>query len=515
MSRKFNLFSKLSPARSIGARLILLAVAGLVLMLLMSSYSALIQRKQMIADREARLTSVIELGETLVRDYVKQSASGTMSAEEAQRQARAALAAMRFEGDNYLIIYGTDYHMVQHPNAALIGKNLSELKDANGVRIVYEVVEEAKRASGKFTPYLWPKAGSKTPVPKLSSGVLVKEWGWVLSSGIYLDDVDRAFMAQVQNLAIGVGIAMLVMLLLALWVTRSIVRPVGNALNAANALAAGDLTTQLDTSGKDEIGQMMSALQTMAGRLAQIIGDVRTSADNLSNASAQVAATAQSLSQSASEQAASVEETTSSMEQMTASIAQNTDHAAITDEMATRAAAEAGNSGRAVAQTAEAMTAIATKIGIIDEIAYQTNLLALNAAIEAARAGDHGKGFAVVAGEVRKLAERCQIAAQEIGGVAQDSVRLAEQAGTRLNDMVPAIVRTSELVQEIAAASREQSAGVSQINGAMEQLNQATQQNASASEELAATAEEMGSQAQQLQDLMQFFHLDRQAARHH
>jgi len=297
-------------------------------------------------------------------------------------------------------------------------------------------------------------------------------------------------------------------LVLAFLITRTITRPIGQALDAATRLAEGDLTVKIESDSKDEVGLLMSAMQNMIGKLTQIISEVRTAADNLTNAAGQVSATAQSLSQSSSEQAASVEETTASMEQMTASISQNTENAKVTDGMASKSAKEAAEGGEAVNRTVEDMKSIAGKIGIIDDIAYQTNLLALNAAIEAARAGDHGKGFAVVAAEVRKLAERSQIAAQEIGGLASSSVKQAERAGTLLTEMVPSIRKTSDLVQEIASASQEQSSGVAQINGAMGQLNQATQQNASASEELAATAEELGSQAEQLQQTMTFFRLD-------
>ena len=321
------------------------------------------------------------------------------------------------------------------------------------------------------------------------------------------DSIEAARTAQMLVISASI-IAALIAIAFAWWITRSITRPIGEAVVVAERLAEGDLTVKLDADGKDEVGQLMTAMQSMIGKLTQIIGEVRTAADNLSNAAGQVSATAQSLSQSSSEQAASVEETTSSMEEMTASIAQNTENARVTDGMASKAAHEAAEGGEAVSKTVEDMKSIASKIGIIDDIAYQTNLLALNAAIEAARAGDHGKGFAVVAAEVRKLAERSQVAAQEIGDLASSSVKQAERAGSLLTEMVPTIRKTSDLVQEIASASSEQSAGVGQINGAMGQLNQATQQNASASEELAATAEELGSQAEQLQQTMTFFRLD-------
>ncbi len=306
-------------------------------------------------------------------------------------------------------------------------------------------------------------------------------------------------------LLIVVGVAVALGIILGLALSRLISVPLREAVGVADALAKGDLTVRIQERGKDETGQLLSAMKRMVGKLAQVITEVRGATDSLSSASEEVGATAQSVSQASSEQAASVEETSSAMEQMGASINQNAENARVTDGMAAKAATEAEEGGRAVKETVEAMQQIAKKITIIDDIAYQTNLLALNAAIEAARAGEHGKGFAVVAAEVRKLAERSQVASQEIGELASGSVGLSDKAGKLLDEIVPSIQKTAELVQEITAASHEQSSGVGQINTAIGQLNQATQENASAAEELASTAEEMSSQAEQLQGVMSFF----------
>jgi len=280
---------------------------------------------------------------------------------------------------------------------------------------------------------------------------------------------------------------------------------VGQAVASATD---GDFSRRIPTHDKRGLhAQLCENFNQLIDTVSTTFREVRASAEQLSSASEQVSQTSQSLSMGASQQAASVEQTTASLQEISSSVRGNAESATVTDGIATRAATEAQEGGQAVAQTVDAMKAIAQRISVIDDIAYQTNLLALNAAIEAARAGEHGKGFAVVAAEVRKLAERSQVAAQEIGQLAGNSVQLAEKAGHLLQQMLPGIQKTSALVQEIAAASSEQNDGVSQITHAMHQLNGNTQQTASASEELAATAEELSAQSSRLRDLMAYFRL--------
>ena len=305
------------------------------------------------------------------------------------------------------------------------------------------------------------------------------------------------------TLIVGVLIAMA----LGIFIARIIARSIAEARDVLERVSQGDLTAKIVVNTKDETGQLLAALQRTVGKLSEIIGEVRSGSTALSAASSQVAASSQSLSQGTSEQAASVEETTASLEQMSASITQNAENSRQCEVMASKGATDASDSGSAVKETVEAMKSIAGKVSIIEEIAYQTNLLALNAAIEAARAGEHGRGFAVVATEVRKLAERSQVASKEIGQLAADSVAVAERSGGLLNALVPAIQKTTSLVQEVTAASTEQAAGVQQMNKAVAQLDEVTQRNASASEELASTAEELAGQAEALQQQVGFFKL--------
>jgi methyl-accepting chemotaxis protein len=342
-------------------------------------------------------------------------------------------------------------------------------------------------------------------------------------------------------------VAILLGVLFATLITRGILRGVKKAIVAAESVAHGDLDVDVTVDGRDEIAQLLTAMGRMieaerttaeaAGRLADgdltvtvtarsdkdvmllslaemidrlrdVVGEVQSGAENVASGSEEMSASAESLSQGATEQASAVEESSSAMEEMASSISQNADNASQTEAIAVKAAGDARESGQAVTQAVTAMKEIAGKISIIEEIARQTDLLALNAAVEAARAGEHGRGFAVVASEVRKLAERSQAAASEITHLSRTTTGVAERAGELLAKLVPDIQRTADLVQEINAASQEQSTGSAQVNKALQQLDQVIQQNASASEELASTSEELSAQAEQLQASIAFFRLD-------
>ncbi|HET9553075.1 MAG TPA: methyl-accepting chemotaxis protein [Anaeromyxobacteraceae bacterium] len=330
-------------------------------------------------------------------------------------------------------------------------------------------------------------------------------WRWTVAFAV----PDEVKFGRLRGfLGVLLGLSALVVAVLVgvtfLTVKRSL-QPISGIVAAAERIGAGDMTVELAAGGADEAGQALAAIRRMASRLAGVIGDVRSGADAMLDAASQVSATAQALSQGTAEQASSVEETTAQLAQMTESIERNAEASRETERVAVAGSRDAKESGEAVGASVGAMRSISEKVSIIEEIAYQTNLLALNAAIEAARAGEHGRGFAVVAGEVRKLAERSQAAAKQIGAEAAQSRAIAERSGRLLEALVPSIERTAALVQQVAAASRDQAEGVQQIRNAMNLVDGVTQRNASGAEELSSTSEGMSDQAQALRRTVAFF----------
>jgi methyl-accepting chemotaxis protein len=513
---------KLLERLSLAARVwlvIAIVVIGLVALTVMSAIDS---RSLQMQARERALSDQVATATALMQSYHDRAAKGEFSDAEAQRRALAALSTLRWNnGTGYVYVFDSGLIMHMHPiMPQRDGKSIRDDADVNGKYFYRDMLAADQRDGHGLTEYMWMMPGSKGNTLKMTYTSWYKPWDLHVAAGAYFVDIDAQFKQMLIGSLLRAALVGLLVILVVWESMRSIRKSIGGepqvAVILATRIADGDLRGDVVQATS---GSLLDALGRMRGRLTDIVGEVQQGAHAVTSAAQQIARGNDDLSYRTQEQASSLEETAASMEEMTSTVKQSADNAGHASQLAAAMRGQAEHGGDVAQQASVAMQAIrqasgqiADIVGLIDEIAFQTNLLALNAAVEAAHAGEHGHGFAVVATEVRNLAQRSARAAKDIKALIGDSVdkvqagaQLVEASGQALAGIIGSAKRVADIVDEIAAASQEQSAGIDQVNRAVTQMDEVTQQNAALVEEAAAAARAMQEQADRLQAQMGYF----------
>jgi methyl-accepting chemotaxis protein len=513
-------------ALSVTNRLGLLIGSAILGIVLLVGVSLVSERRMLMEERKSAVRQTVETAHSLIAHYQSLSAQGKMPEADAKQAALEAVKGLRYSESEYFWVNDMQRVVIMHPiKPELNGKDMSDLKDPNGVVLYSEFVKVVQANGAGFVAYMWPKPGNKDPVPKVSYVKGFEPWGWVVGSGVYVDTVDSAIAQRAVSTVIGSVVLVGVLLGISVLIARSIVTQLGGEPTDANAIthrmAKGDLSVDIVLHAGDT-SSIMHGIKTMRDNVAHIVSNVREGSNGVAASSAEIAQGNHDLSARTEHQASALEETAATMEELSAQVKHNADNARQANQLAANASVVAVKGGEVVGRVVETMKdinassrKIADIIGVIDGIAFQTNILALNAAVEAARAGEQGRGFAVVASEVRSLASRSADAAKEIKQLIHASVERVEQgtvlvdeAGITMTEVVGSIRRVSDLVGEISAASNEQATGVAQVGEAVATMDQTTQQNAALVEQMAAAASSLNSQAASLVQTVSVFKLD-------
>jgi methyl-accepting chemotaxis protein len=534
----------------ISRRLWLISAVAIIMLCIQGGLMLQQLHSGLYAAKGEKTKHVVQGAMGILRHYQGLESSGALSREQAQQQAMDMIRGLRYAGQEYFWINDQTPTMIMHPtNPKLEGQNLSGFKDPDGKALFNEMVRLSKAEGAGQVDYRWPKPGSSEPVPKVSYVELFQPWGWIIGSGVYVDDVEAEFRSQALT-ALGVGLVItLLMATLVTLIARSIARPLRDAVEAMANIASGegDLTRTLDTAGRDELAALAGHFNAFTGKVRQVIRQSLESAGTLDQAARSLGGIAENARQHSQQQSQQMELVATAVSQVTygvQDVAKNAEHASSevrsADEQALQGQQNIDASLRQISQLsatidqavavmhalAEESTQIGSVLEVIRSIAEQTNLLALNAAIEAARAGEQGRGFAVVADEVRLLAQRTQQSTAEIQSMierlqgnseaavkvinessraSQLTVEQASQAGESLALIGQSLRNLTDLNASIASATLQQSQVVEDINQNVTQVAGLAHDNAHAAEQSSEAGQRLVQMAEQLNGLLRQF----------